>query len=157
MANLTIKPSALPVNMDHSHLDYKKPTQTPQRLTRTDIDMHILDWFILISCNSPCLPVIQAHLAARGHPIGAERVTEVILLFTPHNRGDFPQLYLTLLPISPGGPRGPWKTWAKCLNINIWTPSRRLCFGPVSLKCGGQSSHGRRKNWIIVTVYSVTL
>lgn len=72
MVKLTIKPGALPVNMDHSHLDYKKPTLTPQRLTRTDTDMHILDWFILISCNSPYLLVIQAHLAARGHPIRAE-------------------------------------------------------------------------------------
>lgn len=107
MVNLTIKPGALPVNMDHSHLDYKKPALTPQRLTCTDTDMHTLDLLILISCNSPCLLVIQAHLAARGHPIRAERATEVILLFTPHNRSDFPHLYLTLLPISPGGPRGP--------------------------------------------------
>lgn len=37
--------------------------------------------------------------------------SEVTLRFKPKNTQHLSYLYLTLLPISPGGPRGPWKTY----------------------------------------------
>ena len=49
-------------------------------------------------------------------------------LSTHNDRMDVSYLYLTLVLISPGGPRGPWKTRATCLNINSSTLMRRLYF-----------------------------
>ncbi len=108
-----------------SFLLLKTHTHTTQMLThlQTQTCTYLTE---SLSRDSPCLPVIQAHLAVLDHPTRAERIAEVILLFKPYNWSDFSYLYLTLLPISPGLPRGPWKTRTKCLSINVLTPSRRF-------------------------------
>lgn len=82
--------------------------------------------FSLMSCDSPYLPVIQAHLVALCLPIRKESDRSHYSFGKMAKVYFFPCHRLTLLPISPGGPRGPWKTETKCSTLNLSAPLRGL-------------------------------